>query len=172
VTFQCDLDGGGFTACASPQGYTGLADGIHVFSVVAEDGASSPSGPATYAWSVQTAAPPAPALDSTPPTVSNSSSASFAFHDTQSGVTFLCDLDGDGFSACSSPKNYSGLTGAHTFSVKATDGVGNLSTATSYGWTVDVVPPPAPALDSVPNNPTSSTTAVFSFHDTEGGVTF
>jgi hypothetical protein len=172
VTFECDLDGGGFAACTSPQDYSSLSDGIHTFSVRAKDGVGNLSGAATFAWAVDTASPPDPVLDFTPPSLSNSSSASFGFHDGEAGATFLCDLDGGGYSACASPKNYAGLNGAHTFSVQATDAAGNLSGATTYSWTVDVTSPPAPVLDTTPSNPTSSTTAAFGFHDTDGGATF
>jgi hypothetical protein len=85
------------------------------------------------------AAPPAPVIDSGPPQPTAASpDATFAFHDADSLATFLCDIgDGNGFSACPSPKTYSNLAdGLHTFSVEARDN-GVTSTATTYTWTVD-----------------------------------
>jgi hypothetical protein len=48
-------------------------------------------------------------------------------------------MDGAVYSACTSPKNYTGLSvGAHTFTVKATDAAGNTDpTPASYTWTVN-----------------------------------
>jgi hypothetical protein len=53
--FQCQLDGGAFTGCMSPQTYTGLGDGTHNFAVKATDnsGNTDPT-PATRSWFIQT----------------------------------------------------------------------------------------------------------------------
>ncbi len=51
-TFQCSLDGGGFSACESPATYNGLAPGSHTFSVRATDKAGNTSPPATRSWTI------------------------------------------------------------------------------------------------------------------------
>ncbi|MFZ5856174.1 MAG: beta strand repeat-containing protein [Chloroflexota bacterium] len=57
ATFDCQLDGGGFAACASPYS---VADGPHVLDVRAVDLAGNADGtPASHSWTV----------DATPPTV-------------------------------------------------------------------------------------------------------
>jgi hypothetical protein len=54
ATFQCSLDGGGFSACASPTEYSWLAEGNHSFMVKAIDdiGNEDPS-PARYDWQIR-----------------------------------------------------------------------------------------------------------------------
>jgi len=273
LTFQCQLDSGGFSACTSPRNYMGLADSSHTFQVRAIDqaGNTDPT-PASYTWNVNTAvadltidkrhsgnftqgqtgaqytievrnsgtgttsgavtvvdtlpagltatamggagwnctlatltctrsdalaantsypdiiltvnvasnAPPSvtnsaavsgggeqntgnntdndptTVLETTPPDTtitgnpnnpSNSSSGSFTFtgsdNVTPSGsLTFQCQLDGGGFSACTSPQNYMGLSqGSHTFQVRAVDGAGNIDpTPASYTWSTNSPP--------------------------------
>ena len=167
VSFQCELDGGGFTACTSPQPYS-VGDSGHVFEVKASDAAGNESGVATWSWTVDTVAPPVPTVDSGPPTLTTQTSASLSFSDAEGGVAFQCQLDGLGFSGCSSPAGYSGLAdGAHTFEVKALDGAGNTSDVASYPWTIDTTPPPPPLITSQPQNPSGSASASFSFSDAE-----
>lgn len=56
-SFQCSLDGAGFTACSSPKTYTALSDGQHTFEVRAIDRAGNVDPtPARREWSVH--APP------------------------------------------------------------------------------------------------------------------
>jgi hypothetical protein len=39
LTFECQVDGGGFASCASGQTYNGLSEGSHTFDLRATDGA-------------------------------------------------------------------------------------------------------------------------------------
>jgi uncharacterized protein len=58
LTFQCDLDGGGFAACTSPEDYTSLSDGSHTFQVRAIDGVGNVDPtPASFTWTIDTVAP-------------------------------------------------------------------------------------------------------------------
>src|SRR5207249_3680348 len=172
--FQCSLDGSAFTSCTSPKNYSGLADGSHTFQVRAIDAAGNTDPtPASFTWIIDTIAPATPTLTATPANPTNQTTASFSFSDNQAGVSFLCQLDGAAFATCSSPKNYSGLSqGSHTFSVRAQDGAGNQSNTTSFTWTIDTTAPPTPTITVRPANPTSQTSASFSFTDTEACVTF
>jgi len=172
VNFECRLDGGGFSACTSPHGYFALADGSHTFRVRAIDAAGNTGPETTYTWTINTVAPPAPTITSSPPNPSGSTSASFAFTGSPAGVSFLCRLDAGGFTACTSPKSYSGLAeGSHTFQVKARDAAGNESVPTSYTWVIDTTPPAPPVINSTPPNPSNETSPSFGFNG-EAGATF
>jgi large repetitive protein len=139
VSFLCKLDASAFSACTSPQTYSGpLSDGKHTFSVKAQDAIGNKSSAVSYTWTIDTTPPPAPTITSNPTNPTNRTSASFGFSDAQTGVTFLCQLDGSAFSACLSGKTYSGLSqGSHTFAVEAKDKAGNQSSAASFTWTIN-----------------------------------
>jgi hypothetical protein len=59
ATFTCKLDANAAATCTSPQGYTGLAQGSHTFTVTGTDAGASTSD--TVTWTVDTVAP-APAI--------------------------------------------------------------------------------------------------------------
>jgi hypothetical protein len=146
-TFQCRLDGGAWSACASPEGDAGLAVGAHKVDVRATDAAGNvDQTPATWSWTIVAPAPP-PAADTTAPdtsvtsgptTVTTSRSATFEFTGTESGETFTCSLDGSRWSRCTSPKSYSSLgRGKHTVRMRATDAAGNTDASpVSYSWSI------------------------------------
>jgi Calcineurin-like phosphoesterase len=70
--------------------------------------------------------PPDTVINSGPSGTVNTRDASFTFSSTEPSSTFECSRDGAAFSACSSPKQYTGLAnGSHTFKVRATDAAGN-----------------------------------------------
>ena len=169
-TFQCKLDAAAFAACASPTTYPGpLAPGSHTFQVKTVQG-SQQSSPTSYTWTIDTTSPPQPSLTSTPANPTTSNAASFSFSDTESGVSFECKLDAGAFAACTSPKAHSALAfGSHTFSVRAKDAAGNVSSPASYTWSVV---PLAPTITAKPANPTNQTAASFSFSTSQSGVAF
>ena len=56
--FQCRLDGGDFSPCASPQQFGNLPEGTHTFEVRAFDQYGNVDGsPAVYTWTVDVTAP-------------------------------------------------------------------------------------------------------------------
>jgi len=173
-TFECNLDGGGFSACATPKTYNGLGDGVHSFEVRAIDAVNNTdSTPASFNWTIDTT-PSNTVIDSGPANPTESTNASFVFRSTETGSSFQCQLDGAGYSPCNSPKAYSGLLpGPHTFEVRATDQAGNTdATPASHTWTILpntlILSGPAPDSGGVTNN----TSATFSFTSTAVGSTF
>jgi hypothetical protein len=72
-----------------------------------------------------------------------SSSATFTFVANRSGVSFECSRDYGSWTACSSPKTYTGLsTGSHSFRVRAKDSAGNVDpTSSKLSWSVDFTRP-------------------------------
>jgi hypothetical protein len=90
--------------------------------------------------------PPDTTISSGPSGTVTSTSATFTFSANEAGSSFECQLDGTGFTGCSSPTSYSGLShGSHTFAVRATDAAGNTGTPATRTWMVDTTPPPPSA---------------------------
>jgi hypothetical protein len=144
-TFECRFDGATYSACTSPKDYTNLSNGAHTFDVRAKDGAGNVDAtPASRTFTVDVPPPPqdttAPetTIDSGPSGTIKLNKATFSFSSSEANSTFECKLDSAAFSACSSPKKYTGLaTGSHTFQVRATDAAGNTdSSPASRTWAV------------------------------------
>ena len=57
---------------------------------------------------------------------------------SEAGARFECSLDNGTFETCTSPRDYSGLSGgSHTVRVRAIDQAGNVGAAAERSFTVD-----------------------------------
>ena len=121
---------------------TGVANGTWTAQAEQSNLGGTTGFSAANTFAVDSSGPPPPTITSAPPDPSNSASASFAFSEQQSNLTFRCSLDDVEFADCTSPQSYTGLSdGAHTFRVEAVDENGNVGPATRHAWTVDTTPP-------------------------------
>lgn len=134
---QIDLDGDGQgDVCDSDRDGDGQLDAVDPCPDDALNGCVAP--------------PPPPLPDTTPPETTitdgpaegstiTQANPSISFSSNEADSTFSCQLDGGGFSPCTSPKTLSGLSnGSHTFEVKATDAAGNTdATPARRTWTVN-----------------------------------
>lgn len=84
--------------------------------------------------------PPETSIDSKPSDPDNTGSASFTFSSNKDNSTFECNLDGAGFTSCTSPQEYANLSsGSHTFEVRATAEDRIDASPASYTWTVEPI---------------------------------
>ena len=173
ASFECSLDSAPFAACTSPQAYAGLADGAHDFRVRATDAAGNTDAtPATRSWTVDTATPET-TIDSGPTGTVTTDVASFTFGASEPGASFECSLDSAPFTACTSPRAYSGLAdGAHDFRVRAIDAGGNPDpTPATRSWTIDTTAPET-TIGSGPTGTVTTDAASFTFSASEPGASF
>ncbi len=183
-SFECSLDGGAWSDCTSPQGFSGLSIGSHHFSVRARDAAgNTDASPAEKDWTIleppPDTAPPETSIADSPDPATTETSAAFSFGSSEQGSSFECSLDGGDWSECSSPAAYSGLGfGPHHFSVRARDAAGNTDPSPAQeDWTILEPPPPdtTPPETTIASGPAASTTdtsAAFAFGSSEAGSSF
>jgi hypothetical protein len=162
ATFECKLDSPDFSVCTSPKVYTGLHEGSHTFEVRAKDVAgNTDASPASDSWTIDLIGP-ATTIVNGPPTLTNSTGATFTFS-SEAGTTFECSLDDAPFSACKSPHTYSDVgQGPHLFAVRAVDTAKNAGPASSLDWTIDTRPPTT-MMASGPAALSNSRSATFAF---------
>ncbi|MGH9196497.1 MAG: carboxypeptidase regulatory-like domain-containing protein, partial [Acidimicrobiia bacterium] len=170
-SFQCQLDGAGFAACSSPNAYSGLADGGHVFEVKSTDPAGNQdSTPASRSWTVDTTGPGAPTLSS-PLNGSSTSNTkpTFDWSDVvdPSGVSYQLQVDNSGGEFPSPEIDQSGLApssftpstslpgGTYSWRARATDGAGNAG-AWSSVFTVIITAPQGSIAGKVTNQATKA----------------
>jgi large repetitive protein len=174
LRFECRLDESafGFTPCSSPQLYSNLAEGTHKFDVRAVDAAgNADDSPATHTWTIDRTAPET-TIGNAPATATTSTSAGFTFTSSEPGSTFECSLDNAAFTACTSPRNHTGLSsGNHQFRVRARDALGNVDASPAvHTWTIDTTAPQT-TLNTGPSG-TTGPDATLTFSSNESTATF
>jgi len=137
--FTCTLDGVA-TACTSPRNLSSLAQGEHTFSVVGTDDLGNAGAAATHTWTVDTAGPVV-TFTATPPLFSNDSSPAFDWGTTDADVaSYSCTIDGL-TDSCGELDLSSLPDGQHSFSVVASDDLGNAGAPATHTWTIDTTAP-------------------------------
>lgn len=137
-SFQCQLDTiDSWTACSSAKSYSSLSQGVHTFRVRQVDAAGNAGVDANRTFLVDTVGPAASAMFGPTGTVGTTNTA-VGFANAENPVTFSCSLDGAPSATCTSPASLSGLSnGPHSFTVIATDALGNVGSPATLNWTVD-----------------------------------
>jgi hypothetical protein len=165
---DCTGDG---TASASCDIW-GLAQGAGTVYIACRDAylnADTAVSNTALAFTVDTVLPET-YIDSSPSNPSGTS-GSFSFSCNEAVCTFECQLDSAGYSSCTSPKNYSGLSGAgHTFEVRAVDQAVNTDSSPAwFGWTVDAAPPVQSSWNPRSGSTIAQSSPVITLHLNENG---
>jgi hypothetical protein len=165
---ECSVDQGtpAYGSCASPYRSAALSDGTYTFRVLATDAAGNQSS-AEQAFSVD-ATPPSVSIDSGPSGPTNDPLPEFGFTVDGTATTVECSIDrgaiATAYVPCSGP-TYTPLAslpdGRYTFSVRASDALGNERTRTQ-DFSIDNQAPSL-TIDTGPRGPTNDTTPSFGF---------
>ncbi len=172
-TFECKLDSGSFASCISPKTYSNLSEGSHTFQVRATDVAGhTDSTPDSRTFTVDAVAPSAPEITS-PANNSYDNNGAFSVSGTAEANSTIKLYDGSSTTPVgTTTANNSGtwsieLTGvaegSHTYTAKATDGVGNTSPASNARTVIVDTTAPNTTITGGPNGPTTDATPTFSF---------
>jgi hypothetical protein len=187
ASFECDLDDVGFSSCVTPVSYTSLDVGEHEFMVRAVNGGGTDPSPAEYHWTIDQTPPAAVVDNPKPPSPNSGVGLSFKYHASgqvgEVGFTFECSLveegTADSFSSCpGTGKTYPKITqnGNYSFKVLAIDQALNKGSPESFPFTVDTsladTTAPIATITGKPSDPSSSSTATFTYSSNEAGSTF
>lgn len=171
ASFDCRVDGGAWVSpCVSPWSTPTLAEGPHTFSVRAVDVPGNVDDtPVNRSFNVAST-PPETGISSGPAEGSKTLDSTPTFGlTTDTGTGYECELDGGGFSPCSTPFTTSVLSdGPHALRVRATrSGVVDPTPATrdfiidSIVPTVSITSPTSLSSDTTPD-------LAFTASDSEG----
>ncbi|WP_363320434.1 DNRLRE domain-containing protein [Pseudonocardia sp.] len=184
VTFECSLDGAPYSPCAfsSVYEFDETQVGPHTFAVRATDFEGNTGPPDVHDWTILgvittiTAGPAFTPGDPGEPATGGDTTdtfATFEFFANAADATFRCSLDLGPFTACTSPRTYSGLAfGEHLLRIVAFDPATGREQLepTEYEWAVITgtdVAPPATQILTGPRTATPSDQATFTFTGTD-----
>ncbi len=140
--FECSLDQGAYSVCASPVNLGSILEGQHLFSIRATDLAGNNGAAISYSWTTDYTAPivnlgaviPAAGL-------TNSRNVSAEFSASEPGV-LVCKFNAGVESNCVSPFQMSALSeGLNELVVYAIDRAGQKSASVAVSWMLDLSAP-------------------------------
>ncbi|PWU15670.1 MAG: hypothetical protein C5B49_11510, partial [Bdellovibrio sp.] len=141
---------------------TKTVDGTYNYSLVQKNLSNISSATASLSWVRNTVAPSAPTVTTTNPLTTNTNPITIN-GGCQNNATVYLSGASSGSVACSSSVYrftvFKTTDGTYNFSLSQTDLAGNTSTATSFQWVRNTVPPAAPTLTSPAANPYTSNTS-------------
>ncbi len=176
ASFECQISQGGtvispLSVCTSPATFNLSArpDAMYTFAVRQLDQAGNLSSLSTAAYDLDRSAPAAPTITSGPGPTGADVNPTWTFNG-EPGVTFECQLSRGGAMVaagpCTSAHDYD-LTadpdGTYTFSVRAIDASGNLSSFATADYELDRSPPAPPTLSAGPGADGSDPTPEWAF---------
>jgi hypothetical protein len=177
TTTSCQLSFGAtvvfaYASCTALKSYdlTGQPDATYTFSVTDTHGVGTGSVAATSTYTLQATPPAPPTITASPASPGNSRTPTWSLA-APGGTATSCQLSfgatvAFAYAACTSPKSFD-LAGqpdaTYTFSVTATDAVGNVSTAVASNYTLLATPPAAPTITASSTSPGTSRTPTWSF---------
>lgn len=160
--FECRLDGAAYAPCTSPWTVSGIDDGAHTADVRARDlSGTVQDAPVSWTWKSDVHGPHSPELSSPQANATNlpPTGQKFVWKATTDAVSdvehyeLLIDgtkaaelTAGECETTCAATARPALDQGAHTWSVRVFDTLGNATTTATRGFTVDATPPTVPAL--------------------------
>ena len=126
---------------AASKSYTLPAgDGVKKIYMQVKDNLGNVRGTSASITLDQTA--PMVSFTSTPPALTNGTSATVSFMSNETGTVYTARIDEGAYAPVTSPLSFTGLAeGSHTIYVRATDVANNTGNAASYTWNIDLTSP-------------------------------
>ena len=174
AVMQCSIDGATPRVCTSPAEYSDLPAGEHTFELTAvKHNLLVDVEPVIWEWTIVDNTAPETEITSRPSEqIGLETAAAYAFSSNEADATFECSLDGEPFSSCPTPPEFSGLeAGEHTLEVRAVDPSLNAD-ATPASDSFTVMGTPVTSFSVAPDAETESTTARFEFAADHDGASY